>query len=706
LAPLYGNNQKEQDSVRTFKEGKLKPDCFSTKRVLGFPPGVGVLLIMFNRFHNSVVEQLAAINEGGRFTKPAETNAEAYATWDNDLFQTARLVTCGLYVNIILKDYVRTILNVNRTDSVWSLDPRAEIKDSLLGEASAQATGNQTSAEFNLVYRWHSCISARDEKWSEDLYQELFAGQDSKQLNLQQFARGLGQWEAKLPADPQERPFAKLQRQADGKFDDNDLVKIFQESVEDPAGAFGALNVPDVFKNIEVLGIKQARSWNLATLNEFRQYFKLAPYKTFEEINPDPYIANQLRHFYDHPDLVELYPGLVVEDTKQSMAPGSGLCTNFTTSRAILSDAVALVRGDRFYTVDFTPRHLTNWAFNEINSDVSIDGGQVFYKLALKAFPNHFKGDSVYAHFPMVVPDENKKILTSLGQAKIYSFDRPFYRAPPLFINSHSACSAILNDQTNFKVVWGEKIQFLMENSGRPYGRDFALSGDLPANANSRKMIGSALHRDKWESEVKAFYEDITLKLLERNSFKVAGVNQVDIVRDVADLAQVHFCSNVFSLSLKTESNPRGVFSEQELYQILAVIFACIFYDVDVSKSFQLCQTARKVAQSLGELTLANVELVSKSGLIANIVNHLHRHDILSEYGVHMIQRLLDSGLPVKDVVWSHILPTAGALVANQGQLFSQCIDYYLSDEAAEHLVEIQRLSREDTPEADELLVR
>lgn len=231
-------------------------------------------------------------------------------------------------------------------------------------------------------------------------------------------------------------------------------------------------------------------------------------------------------------------------------------------------------------------------------------------------------------------------------------------------------------------------------------------SGDLPVNAGSRKMIGAALHREKWESEVKAFYEDITLKLLERNRFKVAGVSQVDVVRDVANLAQVHFCAGVFSLSLKTDSNPRGVFTEQELYQILALIFACIFYDVDVSKSFQLCQTARKVAQSLGELTLANVELVSRSGFIADIVSCFHRHDILSDYGVHMIQRLLDSGLPVKDVVWSHILPTAGALVANQAQLFSQCLDYYLSDEAAEHLVEIQRLSREDSPEADDILVR
>jgi linoleate 8R-lipoxygenase/9,12-octadecadienoate 8-hydroperoxide 8R-isomerase len=58
---LYGANQKEQDTVRTFKDGKLKPDCFAEKRILGFPAGVGVFLIMFNRFHNYVVTQLASL---------------------------------------------------------------------------------------------------------------------------------------------------------------------------------------------------------------------------------------------------------------------------------------------------------------------------------------------------------------------------------------------------------------------------------------------------------------------------------------------------------------------------------------------------------------------------------------------------------------------------------------------------------------------
>ena len=49
LSTLYGDVQEDQDQIRTFKDGKLKPDTFSEERLLGFPPGCGVLLIMLNR---------------------------------------------------------------------------------------------------------------------------------------------------------------------------------------------------------------------------------------------------------------------------------------------------------------------------------------------------------------------------------------------------------------------------------------------------------------------------------------------------------------------------------------------------------------------------------------------------------------------------------------------------------------------------------
>jgi linoleate 8R-lipoxygenase/9,12-octadecadienoate 8-hydroperoxide 8R-isomerase len=174
----------------------------------------------------------------------------------------------------------------------------------------------------------------------------------------------------------------------------------------------------------------------------------------------------------------------------------------------------------------------------------------------------------------------------------------------------------------------------------------------------------------------------------------------------VANLAQAHFCASVFSLPLKTESNPRGIYTESELYMIMAVIFTCIFYDADIAKSFELREGARTLTQQLGQLTMANVELIHNAGFITNLVNRLHRHDLLRDYGTHMIQRLLETGKQPAEIVWTHILPTAGGMVANQAQLFSQCLDYYLSEEGSVHLPEIARLARQNTEEADEILTR
>jgi hypothetical protein len=113
--------------------------------------------------------------------------------------------------------------------------------------------------------------------------------------------------------------------------------------------------VPLALKLVEVMGIQQARYWKTATLNELRRFLGLIEHKSFEDINPDPKIARSLRQLYDHPDNVEMYPGLIFEYPKEPMVPGSGLCPPQTIGKGILSDAVALVRGDRFYTVVYSP---------------------------------------------------------------------------------------------------------------------------------------------------------------------------------------------------------------------------------------------------------------------------------------------------------------------------------------------------------------
>lgn len=195
------------------------------------------------------------------------------------------------------------------------------------------------------------------------------------------------------------------------------------------------------------------------------------------------------------------------------------------------------------------------------------------YKLLLRAFPNHIRPDSVYAHFPFVIPSKNKDILTKLKIDDKYTYQRPKYIPPPTFITSYKACASILSNQDDFKVTWGEPIRFLMQNDGKEYGADFMLSGDLPVNARSREIMDGALYRTAWDQEVRTFYENITVELLHKKSYKIAGVNQVDIVRDIGNLANVHFAAEVFCYPLKTEKNPRGIYSESELYTIMSCKF-------------------------------------------------------------------------------------------------------------------------------------
>lgn len=357
LSILYGDTQEDQDRMRTFKHGMIKADCFAEERLLAFPPSFGVTLIMLNRFHNYVVEQLALINENRRFTPPGEhlTGEKGEAAWkkyDNDLFLSGRLITCGLYINITLYDYLRTIVYLNRTNSTWTVDPRMDKPGKHFGsDGTPKGVGNSVSVEFSLSYRWHSCIGQLDEKFSEMSFQKLF-GKRPEEVSFHELMVGLGKYDREMPADPQQRPFASLKRDAKGKFDDNELAKIMINGIEEVSGAFGARNIPKCMRAITMLGIEQARTWNCGSLNEFGNFLGLKTYDTFEEINPDPYVAEQLTHLYEHPDFVELYPGIASEAAKEPMIPGVGICPTHTISRAVLSDAVALVRGDRFYTID------------------------------------------------------------------------------------------------------------------------------------------------------------------------------------------------------------------------------------------------------------------------------------------------------------------------------------------------------------------
>lgn len=307
LAPLYGSSLRDQLEIRTMKEGKLKPDTFHEKRLLGQPAGVNAMLVLYNRFHNYVADILLKINENGRFTLACSENAspedkaKAIAKQDHDLFNTARLIVGGLYVNISLHDYLRAITNTHHTKSDWTLDPRVDITKQYDGEGVPRGVGNQVSVEFNLLYRFHSCISKKDEGWINNFFLKLFPGRnpdDLKNVSWAELGQALLAFEQSIPKDPSVRTFDGLERQADGRFKDADLARILKEAMDDPAGTFGARMVPKALKIVEILGINQGRKWQVASLNEFREFFGLKRWEKFSDINSDPQIARILEQLY------------------------------------------------------------------------------------------------------------------------------------------------------------------------------------------------------------------------------------------------------------------------------------------------------------------------------------------------------------------------------------------------------------------------
>jgi len=71
------------------------------------PPSVVALLVMFSRNHNFICGKLYKINEKGKFKPLDSLTSEEKTKQDEDLFNTARLINCGYFLEIIVQDYIR-----------------------------------------------------------------------------------------------------------------------------------------------------------------------------------------------------------------------------------------------------------------------------------------------------------------------------------------------------------------------------------------------------------------------------------------------------------------------------------------------------------------------------------------------------------------------------------------------------------------------
>lgn len=129
--------------------------------------------------------------------------------------------------------------------------------------------------------------------------------------------------------------------------------------------------------------------------------------ESFAEWNPDPEIARAAEALYGHIDKLELFPGMLAEVSKPPMR-GSGLCPGQTVGRAILSDAAALLRGDRFLTTDLSSKALTSWGFDYAMTPSKNSTGLVG-KLLMNTLPRHSQPSSIYTQYPFMIPSKSFK---------------------------------------------------------------------------------------------------------------------------------------------------------------------------------------------------------------------------------------------------------------------------------------------------------
>ncbi|RDB14949.1 Psi-producing oxygenase A [Hypsizygus marmoreus] len=716
LSPVYGDNQAAQDKVRNkaLGRGLLYPDTFSEERLLFLPPATSVLLVVFSRNHNYIAEKILKINERKLWSDPPPEDPEKRALQDEQIFQTAKLVNCGHFMSAIMGDYVAGFLgssegcnwNMNAFDPIQTKDLKVE-----------RGQGNHVSVEFNILYRWHAAMSEHDQKWTEGVFNSAFDGKPFDQLSLRDIATISKVFDQVAP-NPAERTFAGLKRGPDGKFSDDDLANILHTATENPAGAFRGRGTPGVLRLVEIMGIEQSRAWGLCTMNEFRKFLGLKQFETFEEWNPDPEIANAARRLYGHVDNLELYTGLQAEST-MPLTDGSRFACGFTTTRAVLGDAIALVRGDRFYTSDFTPINLTTWGFYDCqrNMDNGGMGGEI-PKLLLRHLPRHYPWNSVYSLYPFFTPSKMKDSLTKRGLAAKYTFDHPATLRVTKVLNTFPAIKVAFSDPSQFKVIY--------EKYG--YG-SILMFDDVAQHDGDRAMVLHALFPDKDSlSQHATWFASMVKAKIDEKSWTYPNVpgKYVDIVHDVLNAVAVHVTADKLTgISLKTKDNPSGLYTERELYDMLATLFTYVsnldlaefpdnfdaysvtFLTADNPEtSFALHEAANQAGTIIGALAGKSILEASPSSasgflgtLAAKATSYIWPANDKTWYP--FLSRLAASGRPLDELIGNVLGVAVGASV-NHAQAAINVIDFYLDDARAKEQEEIiQLVNNKDTQSAE-----
>jgi prostaglandin-endoperoxide synthase 2 len=270
-------------------------------------PFAAMMNTLWLREHNRVAATLELQNPG----------------WDDErVFQTARNIVIPLFIKIVVEQYINHITPL----------PFKLVCDPSVAWDASWNRPNWMTAEFSLLYRWHS------------LMPDSIAWPDGA-IDLWKFGLDNG-------------PLLRV-----------GLDAAFSTAAAQPTAALGAFNTADALLPIESMAVVQARRNRLRGYNEYRQAFNLAPATSFTEISSSPEVVAVLQDLYPGgPDDVEFYAGLFAEDRVEN-APLPELILTMVAVDAFSQALTNPLLSAHVFNEDT----FTHWGFQLIGSTHSLE---------------------------------------------------------------------------------------------------------------------------------------------------------------------------------------------------------------------------------------------------------------------------------------------------------------------------------------------
>jgi prostaglandin-endoperoxide synthase 2 len=216
-------------------------------------PQVAMMNTLWLREHNRLAGEIERAN----------------SSWDDErVFQTARNVVIVLAIKIVVEEYINHI----------SPEPIRFIADPSAAWNAPWNKPNWITAEFSLLYRWHSLIP--------------------ENINWNGAAVPVGE-----------------------TFFNNSLIikaglgRAFTDLSSQKAARLGPFNTAKALLPIEWNSINQGRICNIAPYADYKVYVSCDRPKAFSDVSTDPNVVKFLQETYTRVEDIEFYPGLFAEDT-------------------------------------------------------------------------------------------------------------------------------------------------------------------------------------------------------------------------------------------------------------------------------------------------------------------------------------------------------------------------------------------------------